>query len=218
MTIVAPSILSADFANLERDCRRALANDDGWLHFDVMDGLFVPNISFGLPVLKSLKQAIPGACYDVHLMIQNPHEYAERFIEAGADILTFHMEAGGPLRETAEQIRRRGARAGVSIKPGTPVEELYPYLPCFDLVLVMSVEPGFGGQAFMPQALTRISRLRNEAERQGLHSLLIEVDGGVNETTGAQCVAAGADILVAGSSVFGALNPKKAVEKMQKFE
>ena len=218
MTIVAPSILSADFANLRQDCLRVLTNEEGWLHFDVMDGLFVPNISFGLPVLKSLKRALPNAYYDVHLMIQHPHLYAEHFVEAGADILTFHLETDSPARETAAKIRSLGAKAGVSLKPGTPVETVFPYLPCFDLVLVMSVEPGFGGQSFLPQAPARIAQIRAEAARQGLPSLLIEVDGGINETTGAQCAAASADVLVAGSSVFGAPDPAQAVKNMQNFK
>lgn len=214
MAQVAPSILSADLANLANDCRRVLGNESNILHFDVMDGIFVPNLSFGLPVLASLKKALPGVCYDVHLMIQHPHLYAERFVEAGADIVTFHIEAESPIEETAKAICAKGAKSGLSLRPGTPVEKIFPYLPFLDLVLVMSVEPGFGGQSFIPEAPGRIAALRAEANRLGI-PLLLEVDGGINETTGALCVDAGVDILVAGSSVFGAADPVQAVRTMQ---
>lgn len=216
MAQVAPSILSADLANLEKDCRRVLGTESNILHFDVMDGLFVPNLSFGLPVLSCLKKALPEVCYDVHLMIQSPHLYVERFVEAGADIVTFHIEADSPVEDTAKAIRAKGAKSGLSLRPGTPVEKIFPFLPYLDLVLVMSVEPGFGGQSFIPEAPARIAALRQEANRIGI-PLLLEVDGGINETTAALCVQAGVDILVAGSSVFGAPDPVQVVRTMQSF-
>lgn len=213
MIDVAPSILAADFANLERDCRKVVSEQTPWLHFDAMDGVFVPNISVGIPVLKDLKKAIPKAWYDVHLMIQSPHLYVERFIEAGADIVTFHFEAESPIEKTAQQIRALGAKAGISLKPSTPMEILYPILKYFDFVLVMSVEPGFGGQSFMHESIERIQKLREEIKKQEL-STIIEVDGGIDEQTAPLCVQAGAGMLVAGSSVFGAQDPKQMVETL----
>ncbi len=215
MTQVAPSILSANFARLEEDCLKVYSPDNPMLHFDVMDGLFVPNISFGLPVLASLKKALPQAVYDVHLMIADPGRYLEAFAKAGADIITFHIESGNdPGCTMAKAIRKLGCKAGVSLRPGTPLEAVLPLLAEVDLVLVMSVEPGFGGQAFQPGALERIRRLRESAASQN-PSLLIEVDGGINLDTGRQCVQAGADILVAGSVIFGAENPREMLEQMR---
>lgn len=213
MVQVSPSILAADFANLERDCRKVLSAETPFLHFDVMDGVFVPNISVGLPVLSSLAKALPAARYDVHLMITNPARYVAAFAKAGADIITFHIEAEGNAAETARAIRAQGCRAGVSLRPGTPVEKLYPLLCEVDLVLVMSVEPGFGGQPFMPAAPGRIQNVRREAQRQNT-PLLIEVDGGVDEKTAPACIRAGADILVAGSAIFGAQNPAAAARAL----
>lgn len=214
MALVAPSILAADFANLERDCRRVVTADNNWLHFDVMDGVFVPNLSIGVPVLQSLKKALPEAYYDVHLMIVDPQKYIGAFQKAGADGITVHYEADSPVEETLRAIRAAGCRAGLSLRPKTPVEALYPLLSLCDMVLVMSVEPGFGGQAFIPEAPARIAALRAEALRQNT-PLLIEVDGGINEKTGALCTAAGADVLVAGSSVFGAASPADAVKALR---
>lgn len=215
MTLVAPSILSADFADLANSCRPVLLADNKLLHFDVMDGVFVPNISFGLPVLKSLKKALPEAEYDVHLMIIDPKKYVEEFARAGADYITIHYEADSPVIETLSAIRHLGCKAGLSLKPGTPVEALFPLLPHCDMVLVMSVEPGFGGQSFMPEAPGRIAALRAEAKRQGLAGLLLEVDGGINSETAKLCVDAGVDILVAGSTVFGAADPAAALRGLR---
>lgn len=214
MLQVAPSILSADFANLAQDCTPLLSKDNRMLHFDVMDGLFVPNISVGLPVLRSLKAALPDAIYDVHLMIQRPLEYVEEFAKAGADYITFHVEAESPIEETLEAIHHTGAKAGISLRPGTPVDALFPYLDAVDLILVMSVEPGFGGQAFMPEAPRRIAALRKEAERQGT-ALLLEVDGGINADTAPLCARAGVDILVAGNAVFKADDPAKMIQMLR---
>ena len=213
MTIISPSILSADFNQLGADCRMVLDAGAQMLHYDVMDGHFVPNISFGVPVLKSLHKGMPAAFYDVHLMISHPLQYAEPFIKAGATLYNFHLECEDDIQATIDAVRALGCKVGLTIKPGTPVEELGYYLDQLDLVLVMSVEPGFGGQKFMPSALDKLRWLKAEKDRRGL-KFLLEVDGGVDNATAPQCVEAGADILVAGSAVFGAADPAAAVQHL----
>ncbi len=203
---IAPSILSADFAYLAQDCRDVLNAGADWLHIDVMDGDFVPNLSLGIPVLAGLSKAV-DAFYDVHLMIRRPLEYIEAFARAGADLITFHLEADSDVEKTIEAIHAAGCKAAVSVKPATPVEEVFPYLDRLDMVLIMSVEPGFGGQKFMPQAMDKIAALR---ERAG-DGLMIQVDGGVDANTAPLCTRAGADVLVAGSAVFGKKNRKEAI-------
>ena len=210
MAMVSPSILSADFAHLGSDCRAVLDAGAQMLHYDVMDGHFVPNISFGVPVLKSLHKALPDAFCDVDLMIDDPLTYAEPFAKAGASLITFHLECGCDTAATLARIKALGCKTGLSVKPHTSVQALFPYLDQLDLALVMSVEPGFGGQKFMPMALDKIHALREEIDRRGL-SCLVEVDGGVDAVTGPACVEAGADVLVAGSAVFGAADPAAAV-------
>ncbi len=211
MTQLSPSILSADFAHLARDCQAVLDAGADMLHFDVMDGHFVPNISFGLPVLRSLHKALPNALLDVHLMISEPLRYTPEFAKAGAGIITFHYECG-QVAETIAAIKAAGCKAGVSIKPGTPADVLLPYLADLDLILVMSVEPGFGGQKFMPSALDKLRFLREACNEKGLAPYL-EVDGGVDlKGTGKACVEAGANLLVAGSAVFAAPDPAAAVQ------
>ena len=197
MTKIAASILSADFANLKHDCTRLLEAGVDLMHFDVMDGHFVPNISYGAPVLKCLHAAMPDVYYDVHLMISDPARYAADFARAGASLITFHLEAVG-------------CQVGISIRPGTPVEAVFPYLGVVDLILVMSVEPGFGGQKFLPTTPTRIAAICAERTRRGCDTL-IEVDGGINTETGPLCIAAGVDWLVAGSSLFHAMDPAAVV-------
>lgn len=205
-------MLSADFGHLERDTRMVDASAAEWVHIDVMDGVFVPNISFGFPVLKAIRKAT-AKFLDVHLMIVSPEKYVARFAEAGADLVTFHLEATDDPAGCVALIRRAGAKAGVSIKPATPVEALREVLPLVDLVLVMSVEPGFGGQSFMPDSLEKIRELRamiDETES----TAVIEVDGGISAHNSRLLFDAGADALVAGSAVFGAPDPQAEIERM----
>lgn len=211
MTKVAASILSADFANLHKDCTRLLEAGADVMHFDVMDGHFVPNISYGAPVLTCLHAALPDVFYDVHLMISDPARYAADFAKAGADLITFHLEAvPDTVEEVIAAIRATGCQVGISIRPGTPVEAVFPYIGVVDLILVMSVEPGFGGQKFLPTTPTRIAAIRAERARLGCNTL-IEVDGGINTVTGPQCIEAGVDWLVAGNSLFRAEDPAAVV-------
>ena len=202
--IIAPSLLAADFSCLKEEINRVSAAGAHYLHFDVMDGHFVDNISFGIPVLASIAPT-HHLINDVHIMIDEPRRYAARFVTAGAHILTFHYEACASEREIRDVIATivgMGAKPGMSVRPATPIEVLFPYLKDLHLVLVMSVEPGFGGQKFDPAALEKIVFLRKTIDHFGLKSL-IEVDGGINATTAPLAVAAGADILVAGSYLFG---------------
>lgn len=211
MTKVAASILSADFANLHKDCTRLLEAGADVMHFDVMDGHFVPNISYGAPVLTCLHAALPDVFYDVHLMISDPARYAADFAKAGADLITFHLEAvPDTVEDVIATIRATGCQVGISIRPGTPVEAVFPYLGVVDLILVMSVEPGFGGQKFLPTTPARIAAIRAERTRLGCNTL-IEVDGGINTVTGPQCIEAGVDWLVAGNSLFRAEDPAAVV-------
>lgn len=213
---VAPSILSADFNKLGEEIKLVESLGAEFLHFDVMDGHFVPNISFGVPVLKSIAHS-HHMINDVHIMISEPLKYAEKFIKAGAEYLTFHYEACADdheVHEVIHLIHELGGKAGLSIKPNTPVEVIEPFLNHLDLVLIMSVEPGFGGQAFIDSALDKISYLRKVIDQRGLNCF-IEVDGGINEETAKLCKEAGVDILVAGSYLFGHEDIKKRIESLR---
>ncbi len=196
--IIAPSILSADFANLEREVKNVAQAGADWIHVDVMDGHFVPNLTIGAPVVKALKKISPIPL-DVHLMIYNLEKYVPEFLAAGADILTIHVEATKDPESLLKEIRKAGARAGITLRPGTSEEEILPYLEYTDLILVMTVEPGFGGQEFMMDQVGKLKRLRKEIETRG-HAILLEVDGGVNDKTASFCEDA--DALVAGSYIF----------------
>ncbi|WP_413578766.1 ribulose-phosphate 3-epimerase [Bdellovibrio sp. HCB290] len=196
--MVAPSILSADFANLEKEVKAIAAAGADWAHVDVMDGHFVPNLTIGIPVVKALKKVSPIPL-DVHLMITEPEKYIAEFIKAGADYVTIHVEATRDPASVLRQITALGAKAGITLRPGTSVESVIPLLNLCDLVLVMTVEPGFGGQSFMHDQIAKISRLRHEIIKQSLNCL-IEVDGGINAETAKLCHEA--DVFVAGSYVF----------------
>jgi len=216
MAKIAPSILSADFANLERDIRDIAANGGDWVHFDVMDGLFVPNISIGIPVLKSIRP-VTDLPLDVHLMIEKPIRYVDEFIKAGADWLTIHIEADQPQNTLAalDRIHELGCKAGIVLKPRTPVEAAIPYLEKCDLILIMTVEPGFGGQKFMADMMPKLQQLREWLDDINPDCLL-EVDGGVDANTCAVCKESGADVLVAGSAYFKAEDKKAFVKEIQK--
>ncbi|MBS7365163.1 MAG: ribulose-phosphate 3-epimerase [Oscillospiraceae bacterium] len=203
MIKIAPSILSADFSRLGNEITDIRSGGADYIHFDVMDGEFVPNISIGIPVLKSLRK-ITDMFIDVHLMITTPLRFAKAFCDAGADLVVFHVEADSyqNISDAIDVVKAQGKKVGLAVKPRTPAAVLYPFIERLDLVLVMTVEPGFGGQSFMPDQLPKIKELRHEIERRGLDCEL-EVDGGVDPVTAKLCKAAGANVLVAGSAVFG---------------
>jgi ribulose-phosphate 3-epimerase len=206
--LIAPSLLSADFARLAEEAQRVA--DADWLHFDVMDGHFVPNLTFGLPVMQAL-QAVSPVPLDCHLMIHHPERWAPGYAEAGARNVTVHAEAcTGDPRAVARDLRAAGALAGLALKPGTPLEAYLDVLPDFDTLLVMTVEPGFGGQRFLAETLPKVRRAR-ELVDTGHLELLVEVDGGINADTIEQAAAAGADVFVAGSAVYGADDPARAI-------
>lgn len=203
MIKIAPSILSADFSRLGNEIADIRSGGADYIHFDVMDGEFVPNISIGIPVLKSLRK-ITDMFIDVHLMITTPLRFAKAFCDAGADLVVFHVEADSyqNISDAIDVVKAQGKKVGLAVKPRTPAAVLYPFIERLDLVLVMTVEPGFGGQSFMPDQLPKIKELRHEIDRRGLDCEL-EVDGGVDPVTAKLCKAAGANVLVAGSAVFG---------------
>lgn len=203
--IIAPSFLASNFLKLADEADMVNRSEAGWFHLDVMDGRFVPNISFGLPVISAIRKATTKIC-DVHLMIEEPGKYAEDFKKAGADVLTVHYEACPHLHRNLQQIRSLGMKAGIALNPHTPIDLLHDVLPDADLVCIMSVNPGFGGQKFIPGSLDRIRQLRNMIDERGL-STLIEVDGGVTLENAASIVKAGAHVLVAGNTVFSAADP-----------
>ena len=217
MIKVAPSILSADFVNLERDIRKLKECGADYVHVDVMDGLFVPNISIGIPVVSAIRK-ITDLPLDVHLMIQQPIRYVEQFCDAGADILTIHAEADTVEnnQKALRMIREKGVRAAVSIKPGTPISALEPYMELMDMILVMTVEPGFGGQKFMEDMMEKVRALRKLMDVR-MSGVELEVDGGVNPDTGKICVDAGANVLVAGSALFKAPDTAAFIDGLHKL-
>jgi ribulose-phosphate 3-epimerase len=213
MIKIAPSILSADFANLGRDIDRLSDWKADWVHFDVMDGHFVPNMSFG-PVLCSAIRPLTKLPIDVHLMVNEPSRFFDWFVNAGADIVTFHAEAEPHIHRSLQHLHERGVKAGVVLNPGTPAVAVKEVLPYCDLVLVMSVNPGFGGQKFIPESLNKIAELRSMINERGF-ATEIEVDGGVNPETAKLCVQAGATVLVAGSAVFNAPDQKEMIRQLR---
>ncbi len=213
MSIIAPSLLSANFLNLEKDCQMLNESQADWFHLDVMDGRFVPNISFGLPVISHIRKATNKVC-DVHLMIEEPEKYTQAFKDAGADILTVHIEACHHLHRNIQQIKSLGMKAGIAVNPHTSVDLLKDIIAEVDLVCLMSVNPGFGGQSFIPRTINKIKQLKsiiNEASS----NCLIEIDGGVTLENAKDILSAGADVLVAGNTVFKSADPKATIAALK---
>ncbi len=213
--LIAPSLLSSDFSNLGREIKKIKQARCSWVHFDVMDGHFVPNLTFGPMFVSALRPLEPDLFFDVHLMIDDPRAFAPSFIDAGANLITFHIEIEERVERMIRLLHRSGVKAGISIKPATPLEDIEPFLKKIDLVLIMTVEPGFGGQKMIPQALNKVRQLRLLKEQRQI-DLLIEVDGGINDETTPLAVAAGADILVAGSYVFKDGRVSQNVQRLRK--
>lgn len=211
---LAPSILSADYVNLERDITMIQKAGADLLHLDVMDGHFVPNLTIGPPIIKAIKRIATVPC-DVHLMISNPGDYVDAYCDAGADYLTVHVEAATHLHRIIQHIKSRGVKAGVSLNPHTPLSSIQEVLGDLDLILIMSVNPGFGGQSFIPNTLDKLRRLNKILEERGLQHIEIEIDGGAHYDNMAEILEAGADIIVSGSAVFNAENPTEMVHKMK---
>jgi ribulose-phosphate 3-epimerase len=212
--LIAPSLLAADFTNLQRDIEMVNSSEAGWFHLDIMDGVFVPNISFGIPIVKAIKR-LAKKPLDVHLMIVEPEKYLSKFHDAGADILTVHIETCRHLHRIIEEIKELGMKAGVTLNPHTPAESLIEIIPFVDMVLVMSVNPGFGGQKFIETSYEKIRKIKAMILDSG-SNVLIEVDGGVDLNNAARLFDSGVDILVAGTAIFGADDPVAAVHTLKR--
>lgn len=210
---ISPSILSADYASLKSEIEKVKNGGADMLHVDVMDGHFVPNISIGPPVIKSIRKAT-DMFLDCHLMISNPCDYVDSFVKSGADLIAFHVESNSNVEETIEKITSSGVLPALVVKPGTPAESVFPYLSKIAMVLVMTVEPGFGGQSFMEDMLPKIKAIREKADEVN-PALMIQVDGGIVPETAKKCVDAGADVLVSGSYIFGASDIAGAIESLR---
>lgn len=216
MPIIAPSLLSANFLNLERDCNMLNESQADWFHLDVMDGRFVPNISFGLPIIEHIRKATKKV-FDVHLMIEEPEKFAEAFKNAGADILTVHEEACKHLHRNVQQIKSLGMKAGVALNPHTPIQSLVDIIHDIDLVCLMSVNPGFGGQKFIQHTFEKIKQLRSLIDSKNL-KVEIEIDGGVTLENAASIIKAGASVLVAGNTVFKSVNPTETIAALKSID
>jgi ribulose-phosphate 3-epimerase len=215
MALIAPSMLSANFLHLEKDIDMINNSEADWFHLDVMDGRFVPNISFGIPVIQAMKRATKKVC-DVHLMIEQPENYVEAFHKAGADVLSVHIEASLHLHRTIQHIKSLGMKAGVAVNPHTAINQLEAIVQDVDVFCLMSVNPGFGGQKFIPQTIDKIKALKQLILQSGSNAL-IEIDGGVTLDNAASIIAAGADVLVAGNTVFSAADPKAAIAALKQL-